>query len=309
MITECQKQQKQEGQKKRRLRGKQETSVETWEMHLQDHVSEIIKGPQGGSGSDKFRITTIMCQRIRHWFSEDKDPVGEIMPTVAIFFGAEGYLEDIGDDGTFCSGPHEGSKAPVQLMHEWRNLRKQGLLPGCQVSTAGLSEIYIWQQENAYSTGANMQRFHSLLRLWCERRPMLGICDSWRGHFSAEVKQSAAANNMIQVPVGKGTTMPAQLTDAELAFPCKATEAPTKATILREKKQLGQKASFNRVDMYRLVMAQHSKAKMMNETDKVVLLGARRIGLLARRPTADGDFQNLDEAMPSWSRATWKDKR
>ena len=126
-------------------------------MHLQDHVSEIIKGPQGGSGSDKFRITTIMCQRIRHWFSEDKDPVGEIMPTVAIFFGAEGYLEDIGDDGTFCSGPHEGSKAPVQLMHEWRNLRKQGLLPGCQVSTAGLSEIYIWQQENAYSTGANMQ--------------------------------------------------------------------------------------------------------------------------------------------------------
>ena len=150
MITECQKQQKQEGQKKRRLRGKQETSVETWEMHLQDHVSEIIKGPQGGSGSDKFRITTIMCQRIRHWFSEDKDPVGEIMPTVAIFFEAEGYLEDMGDDGTFCRGPHEGSKAPVQLMHEWRNLRKQGLLPGCQVSTAGLSEIYIWQQENAY---------------------------------------------------------------------------------------------------------------------------------------------------------------
>ena len=85
MITECQKQQKQEGQKKRRLRGKQETSVETWEMHLQDHVSEIIKGPQGGSGSDKFRITTIMCQRIRHWFSEDKDPVGETLVTTAHF--------------------------------------------------------------------------------------------------------------------------------------------------------------------------------------------------------------------------------
>ena len=47
-------------------------------------------------------------------------------------------------------------------------------------------EIYIWQQENA-------------------------VCDSWKGHVTGEVKQSAAANNMIQVPVGKGCTMLAQL--------------------------------------------------------------------------------------------------
>ena len=67
-------------------------------------------------------------------------------------------------------------------------------------------------------------------------------------------------------------------------------------------------ASLDPVAKNRLVMAQHSKAKMMNETEKVVLLGARRIGLLARRPRADGNFQNLDTDMPSWSRATWKDK-
>jgi hypothetical protein len=34
-----------------------------------------------------------MVQAIHNWFHPDKDPEGEIWPTVSIYFGVEGYLE------------------------------------------------------------------------------------------------------------------------------------------------------------------------------------------------------------------------
>ena len=46
------------------------------------HVQEIISGPQGSNGAETFRITTIMLQFVRNFFNEDLEPVGELGPTV-----------------------------------------------------------------------------------------------------------------------------------------------------------------------------------------------------------------------------------
>jgi hypothetical protein len=53
----------------------------------------------GKPASEKKRITTIMVQCVKHWFSKDRDPMGEIWPTVGIFFGASACLEDIDSEG------------------------------------------------------------------------------------------------------------------------------------------------------------------------------------------------------------------
>ena len=53
----------------------------------------------GKPASEKKRITTIMIQCVKHWFSKDRDPIGEVWPTVGIFFGAAACLEDIDSEG------------------------------------------------------------------------------------------------------------------------------------------------------------------------------------------------------------------
>jgi len=73
------------------------------------HVQDIISGPQGRSGAEKFRITTIMLQFVRNWFNEDLEPLGEIGLTVCIFLGSTARLEDIDEHGV--------SRSTGQLLH------------------------------------------------------------------------------------------------------------------------------------------------------------------------------------------------
>jgi hypothetical protein len=66
---------------------------------LPARTSTQVKGVEAGGGSDKKRITTIMTQALHHWFDPKLEPTGSILPTVSIFFGSHGYLEDLDDSG------------------------------------------------------------------------------------------------------------------------------------------------------------------------------------------------------------------
>ena len=211
-------------------------------------------------------------------------------------------FRQFGANGVFVSGEWAGEKAHWNLMPEWRSLWFQGVLPGVD------EEILVWQQENAYSTAENTMRLHQMFQRKAGGANLLGICDAWRGHWTKDVKESARTIGMPQVMVPKGMAMPAQLADAELAFAGKATEKFEKARILKEKKEMGESLTFKRLDMYNMIVAQHARTKVLNEENKVVLLGARRCGILARRPKVDGSWDNLDQTAPEWSKQCFENK-
>ena len=250
-----------------------------------DHVAEVVEGPQGGSGADKFRITTIMLQFIYNYFMDDVDPVGDIGPKVCIFFGALAQLEEIDEHGVDKT---TGQQVHPALMQEWRSLRSLNLLEGLN------SELFVWQQQNAY---ANDDIIRSMYRLVCKLvapRPVMGIVDAASSHWSASSKAVAHELNAPLIQVPRGLTMPAQLTDAELAVAKAATEPRCRARILREKRQMGEPLQFDRLSMYRLCLEQHRYTVKLNQEKRVVILGSRRCGILSRRPLKNGDMQNVD---------------
>lgn len=211
-----------------------------------------IAGP-GGGNAEKFRITTIMIQVIRNWFNPEVDPIGEIWPTVCIYFGSEAYLENITEEGLDTK-----TENPVNanLMHEWRSLRSQGLLEGLN------TELLVWQQVNAYSDAANTQHLFQWFRRMANdtavqivprsaanlsmpiaaklepttdgptmQPSIIYVADAFKPHWTAETKKCARAEAMVGVCVAPGMTMPAQLTDAELAVAKRGSESEMKATM------------------------------------------------------------------------------
>jgi hypothetical protein len=77
-------------------------------VHTDEHVQEIVSGPQGFNGAEKFRIATIMLQLVRNYFHQDLEPVGEIGPTVCIFLALRPdwktsiSTESAAVQGSFC---------------------------------------------------------------------------------------------------------------------------------------------------------------------------------------------------------------
>ena len=250
------------------------------------HVSEIVEGPEGGSGADKFRITTIMLQFIYKWFQDDADPVGEPGPTVCIFFGATARLEDIDEHGVDKT---TGQRVHPALMQEWRSLRSQNLLEALE------TELYVWQQKNAYADDDIMRWMYRLVCQLVAPRPVMGIVDAASSHWSASSKAVAHELNAPLIQIPRGMTMPAQVTDAEMAVAKAATEPRCRAQILREKKQLGEPLKFDRLSMYRLCLEQHRYTVKLNQERRVVILGSRRCGVLSRRPLKNGEMQNVDD--------------
>ena len=252
---------------------------------VRDHVKEIVDGPAGGNGADKFRITTIMLQFLYHWFN-DKDPVGEVGPTVCIFFGATARLENIDEHGVDKT---TGQRVHPALMQEWRELRQQKRLEGLG------SELLVWQQANAYADDDIMRWMYQWVCQLVAPRPVMGIVDAASCHWSEASKKVAFEMNAPLVQIPRGMTMPAQLTDAEMTVAKAATEPRCRAQIAREKKQLGEPLRFRKIDMYRLCLAQHRYSVKLNDETRVIVLGGRRIGMLSRRPQSDGSMQNVDD--------------
>ena len=251
-----------------------------------DHVEEIVEGPQGGNGADKFRITTIMLQFIHKYFMDDADPEGEIGPTVCIFFGSTARLEEIDEHGVDKT---TGQRVHPQLMQEWRSLRSMSLLEGLE------SELFVWQQHNAYADDDIIRWMYRLVCKLVAPRPVMGIVDAASSHWSASSKAVAHELNAPLIQVPRGLTMPAQLTDAELAVAKAATEPRCRARILREKRQMGEPLKFDRLSMYRLCLEQHRYTVKLNQEKRVVVLGSRRCGILSRRPLKNGGMQNVDD--------------
>lgn len=69
---------------------------------------------------------------------------------------------------------------------------------------------------------------------------------------------------------------------------------------------MGQPLVFDRLDQYRLCLAQHRRTVKMNADNLVVVHGSRRIGLLSRRPLPSGEMINQDDECQQnpqhWSR-------
>lgn len=230
----------------------------------------------GGSGSEKFRITTIMSQKLEHWFNNELDPKGSILPTVSIHYGVAGRLEQLDDSGFDIS-------CHVQRTHsffqEWRLLRRQNALEGLN------TEVLVWQQHNAWADETNHMWLLDMYRLWNGDKPIILVLDAFKASWTQEAKQHAAKLNIILVMVAKGMTMPSQLTDLEFAFAAKATENALKGKMALEKIKAGLwPIKFDRADYHRLILAQHRKTVEMNDVSNTVVLGSIRTGLLARRP-------------------------
>lgn len=204
--------------------------------------------------------------------------------------------------------------AHANHMQEWRALRSQGLLEGLG------EEVFIWQQENAYSDDNNMKRLFELFRKQCnstciarrhsngalpdvglkvhdpallakdaivkqhcQHEPsMIGVYDAFRPHWSDSAKESARHNGILGVCVAIGLTMPGQLTDTEFALCKRSSEAVVRAELLREKQDRGLPRVFTRFDFHRLVLAQHRATVQRNKEHNAIILGCRRIGLLSR---------------------------
>ena len=217
-----------------------------------------------------------MSQMIENWFKPELEPLGSILPTVSIHYGKSGFLEDLDDSGydlrEKCSNTHNFFEA-------WRQLRQAGRLEGLG------SEVFVWQQKNAWADHDNHARLLDLYRKIAGDRPIILVQDAFKGGWTPEGKAHAAKLNIVLVMVAVSMTMPAQLTDLEFAFAAKATESREKARMALEKMKTGTwPLVFDRADYHRLILVQHRKTVEMNSTSKTVVLGSIRTGLLARRP-------------------------
>ena len=86
------------------------------------------------SGQDKFRVTFLMRQVVRHYFDHDLDPVGNQLPPILIVPGVHCRLNNISEAGTwvmdeiFQYGDQQiirkaGDKVDATIMKRWRALR------------------------------------------------------------------------------------------------------------------------------------------------------------------------------------------
>ena len=90
-----------------------------------------------------------------------------------------------------------------------------------------------------------------------------------------------------------------QLTDTDLAFPCKRAAQVAKAELAREMRaaalKAGRPASFacGTEEIMRIAQAAHRSMIIKNEKENVVLAGLRRNGTLSWRPNlSSGKMEN-----------------
>ena len=127
-------------------------------------------------------------------------------------------------------------------MGEWRELR-------CGVLEGLGSELYVWQQPNAYADDDIMDWYYALLRRYADSSPLLTVSDAAACHWSKRSKAKAHPVNMARVQNPRGMTVPAQLTDVEFACAKAATGPIVPGQLLREKKMLGEALQLSRRDI------------------------------------------------------------
>ena len=86
------------------------------------------------------------------------------------------------------------------------------------------------------------------------------------------------------MPIGGGVTLPCQLTDAYLAFPCKTASRKLMKQRVADKQVLGEDSTLRFLDIYDGILEQHLYTERQNAEDNLLLRGGLGIGVLARRP-------------------------
>lgn len=255
----------------------------------------------------RWRVSFVARQAVRHYFKEDRQPLGVVMPSILVVYGKHCRLENISQKGTWVKSEkfqlgsktvrrHKGKPVPGSLMRTWRKLRASqpelfadgSIKVWSQPAAVVDSVIYRWQLESEAE----------------EHRQAVQLVDMFAAAWTVESMHAAALLRRAQTGIAAGCTGLTQVTDTGFGQPAKAALSRWQEELkqrMREKaRQQGVHCTYRTgpSDILQAARQMHSRMVELNEKESTILRCMRQAGWFRFRPDSQGLLQ--DCGSQSW---------